>query len=66
LPREQFGQLECGWYLGSEQFRRDLLEQVHTAPGPSRFGEAVHEAVEVRAEGLIAQVSSGWVGPSWI
>jgi hypothetical protein len=52
---EQFRQLESGWYLGSEQFRRELLEQVHTAPSPSHFGEAVHEAVEARAERLIAQ-----------
>jgi len=59
---DQFRQLESGWYLGSEQFRRELLEQVHTAPGPNHFGEAVHEAVEVRAERLIAQALTrlGW------
>ena len=59
---EDWRQLECGWYLGSEEFRRELLEQVHTAPGPSHFGEAVHEAVEVRAERLIAQALErlGW------
>lgn len=59
---EQFRQLESGWYLGSEQFRRELLEQVHTAPGPSHFGEAVQEALEVRAERLIAQALQrlGW------
>jgi REP element-mobilizing transposase RayT len=59
---DEFRQLESSWYLGSEQFRRELLEQVHTAPGPSHFGEAVHEAVEVRAERLVSQALQrlGW------
>jgi len=59
---EHFRQLESGWFLGSEQFRRELLDQVHTLPGPSHFGEVVHEAVEVRAERLIAQALQrlGW------
>jgi hypothetical protein len=41
--------------LGDEQFRRELLEQVSDWPGPSHFGEAVQEAVEARAERLVAQ-----------
>ena len=52
---EKLKRLERGWYLGDEQFRRELLEQVHTRPGPSHFGDAVQEAVEVPAERLIAQ-----------
>ena len=31
-----------------------LLDQVKTQPGPSHFGELVQEAVEVKAEGLVA------------
>src|SRR5260370_6302753 len=31
-----------------------LLDQVKTPPGPSHFGELVQEAVEVKAEGLVA------------
>ena len=31
-----------------------MLEQVSTRPGPSHFGEAVQEAVEVQADRLIA------------
>ena len=54
LNRE-FKPVERGWCLGGEQFRRELLEQVSTGPGPSHYGEVVQEAVEVRAEGLLAE-----------
>jgi putative transposase len=50
---EEFHRLERGWCLGGEQFRQELLEQVSTLPGASHFGEAVQEAVEVRAEQLV-------------
>ncbi len=33
----------------------DLLEQVHTRPGPSHFGEAVQEAEAARAERRVAE-----------
>jgi len=52
---EEFKPVERGWCLGGEQFRRELLEQVSAWPGPSHFGEAVQEAVEARAERLVAQ-----------
>jgi putative transposase len=51
----EFKPVERGWYLGDKQFRRELLEQVSTAPGPSHFGEAMHEAAEERAERLVAR-----------
>jgi REP element-mobilizing transposase RayT len=59
---EEFNQLERSWYVGGEQFRQELLEQVHTRPGPSHFGEAVQEAVEARAERLVADALKrfGW------
>jgi REP element-mobilizing transposase RayT len=54
LSRE-FKPVKRGWYLGSEAFRRELLEQVTEGPGASYFGEVVHEAVEVRAERAVAE-----------
>ena len=61
LDRE-FQALEQGWCVGSEEFRRELLEQVQERPGPSHFGEAVQEAVEVAAERLAAEAVRrlGW------
>ena len=52
---EEFKVLKRGWCLGDEQFRQQLLEEVSTRPGPSHFGEAVQEAVEVQADRLIPQ-----------
>jgi len=51
----EFKGMERGWCLGDEQFRRELLEQVSTGPGPSHYGEAVQEAVEVRAERMVVE-----------
>jgi hypothetical protein len=47
---EEFGSAERGWYLAGELFRQELLDQVHVGPGPSHYGQAVQEAVFVRAE----------------
>ncbi len=52
---KEFKPLERGWCLGDEQFRRELLEQVSTRPGPSHFGEAVQEAEVVQAEGWVVE-----------
>jgi len=62
---QAFKPLERGWCLGDEEFRRELLEQVRTRPGPSHFGEAVQEAVEVRAERLVVEALKrlGWTEP---
>ena len=49
----EFKPVERGWYLGDEQFRRELLERVSTSPGASHFGEAVQEAAEAKAERLV-------------
>jgi REP element-mobilizing transposase RayT len=58
----EFKPVERGWCLGGEQFRRELLEQVSTRPGPSHFGEAVQEAELARAERLVVQALGrmGW------
>ena len=52
---EQLRALERGWFLGDEQFRRELLEQVSARPGPRHFGEAVQEASEAQAERLLVE-----------
>ena len=49
----EFRRMERGWCVGDEDFRRELLEQVSEGPGASHYGEAVQEAVEVRAERLV-------------
>ena len=51
--RGEFKRVERGWCLGGEEFRRELLEQVDTRPGPSHFGEAVQEAETVQVERLV-------------
>jgi hypothetical protein len=53
--QKEFKAVERGWCLGDEQFRQELLDQVHQPPGTSLFGEAVQEGVEARAERLIQQ-----------
>ena len=59
---EEFKHMERGWFLGGENFKQELLEQVHTAPSPSHFGELLHEATEARAERLLAEALQrvGW------
>jgi hypothetical protein len=60
--RGEFRPVERGWCLGGEEFRRELLEQVETRPGPSHFGEAVQEAETAQAERLVAEAlkAIGW------
>ncbi len=49
----EFQEMERGFCVGDEEFARELLEGVATSPGRSHYGEAVQEAVEVRAERLV-------------
>jgi hypothetical protein len=60
--QEEFKPMERGWCLGGEEFRRELLEQVDTRPGPSHFGEAVQEAEPAQAERFVvaALARMGW------
>ena len=51
---KEFKKVERGWYLGGEEFRRELLEQVREMPGASHFGEIVQEAEQARAGRLMA------------
>ena len=59
---QEFKRLERGWCVGGEDFRRAMLEQVGTEPGTSHYGEAVQEAVEVRAERFVCErlKAMGW------
>jgi REP element-mobilizing transposase RayT len=54
--------IERGWFVGGEEFRRELLEQVIRAPGTAHCGEAVQEAVALQAERLVtSQLQAlGW------
>ncbi len=54
--------IERGWFVGSAEFRRELLEQVGQAPGASHYGEVAQEAVEVQAERFVSSrlKSLGW------
>jgi hypothetical protein len=61
-PGEAFKRMERGWFLGSEDFKQELLAQVEIAPTPSHFGEMLHEAMEARAERLLNEALQriGW------
>jgi len=54
--------VERGWFLGGEEFKQELLAQVHIAPSPSHFGPMLHEAMEARAERLLDKALQriGW------
>ena len=60
--REMCRRVERGWFVGGEEFRRELLEQVTTAPGPAHYGEVVQEAVAQQAERFVKErlAALGW------
>src|SRR5258706_521043 len=49
---EEFKGIVRGWCLGSEDFRKELLAQVHEKRG-DHYGPELREADEERAEGLL-------------
>ena len=51
----QYQNLRRGWVLGSEEFRRELLEQTGKWLGPNHFGQERRETAEVRARRIIAE-----------
>jgi REP element-mobilizing transposase RayT len=57
-----FKRMERGWFLGGEDFKQELLAQVHTGPSPSHFGDLLHEAMEARAQRLLKEELAriGW------
>ena len=45
----------CGWFLGSQEFRRELLAQVTAQAGPRHTGEEVTESCQAKAERIVQQ-----------
>src|SRR5258706_9365468 len=59
---QEFKPLRRGWCLGSESFRKELLEQISTKRGRWHFGPELSESAEAKAERLIAEKlkAAGW------
>jgi putative transposase len=51
---EQRKGMRRGWCLGSEPFKRGLLERLHGQLGPNHAGEMRRQANQARAEGILA------------
>ena len=62
---EEFGRVERGWYLGDDEFKQELLEQVSTKSGIRHYGEMVREAAETRAEVLVRLQGRTLVFSDW-
>ena len=52
---EEFARVDRGWFLGDDEFKQELLEQVTAKPGVRHYGEVVQEASETRAEILVRE-----------
>ncbi len=52
---EQWKPLRRGWCLGEEQFRKELLEQVHEMAGAHHYGEEIGQSTEEKACRIIAE-----------
>ena len=50
---EQWKGMRRGWCVGSEPFKRGLLERLHGQLGPNHAGEMRRQAAHARAEGII-------------
>jgi hypothetical protein len=49
---------ERGWCFGAEEFRQELLAQVHGRIGPNHYGQERRESVEEQARRIVAQTLS--------
>jgi hypothetical protein len=60
--KEDLPALERGWYVGSEQFRKELLAQMNV--GPENYGDEVHQSGEQKALKLVESELKrlGWTG----
>ena len=52
---DEWKPIRRGWCLGDEQFRKELLEQVHARAGDQHYGEEIRESVEEKAQRVIAE-----------
>ena len=50
---EQWKGMRRGWCLGSEPFKRGLMERLHGQLGPNHAGEMRRQADQARADGII-------------
>ena len=48
-----------GWYLGGEEFRKELLSQMNERRGPEHFGPEIRKSEEQKANRLIATALKG-------
>ena len=62
LDEEALKPLRRGWYLGSEQFKEQMLELMEGKLGGSHSGELHRETAEQRANRIIAEelARRGW------
>ncbi len=51
---QAFKAVRRGWCLGNKAFRKELLAQMKSRPGPNDYGEERYESDEARAEELLA------------
>ena len=49
---------ERGWCIGAEQFREELLAQVHGRIGPNHFGPERRESAEQRGRRIVSETLS--------
>ena len=52
---EQWKPVRRGWWLGEEQFRKELLKQVHQMAGAHHYGEEIGQSSEEKARRIIAE-----------
>ena len=59
---EQWQPIRRGWCLGEEQFRKELLEQVHERAGAHHNGEEIGQSAQEKARRIIAEelAKLGW------
>jgi len=50
---DQDRNLERGWYLGSEEFRRELIAAAQSRVGPNHYASRRQETQEQKAEGIV-------------
>jgi hypothetical protein len=62
IDEEALKPLRRGWYLGSEQFKEQMLELMEGKLGESHSGELHRETAEQRANRIIAEelARRGW------
>ena len=67
IDEEALKPLRRGWYLGSEQFKEQMLELMEGELGESHSGELHRETAEQRANRIIAEELArlGWPESEW-